>query len=197
MIQQDSLLRFSTWSSSSTAILIMIPLVAATVIVANDLHADSSKTKENGTQKLGKQMGSFMNSFMEGLDEQQNAKPEGPQKPKGVAKNRSLNSRRNVYDPWGARGNRYNRAYRYDPWGATKDTRGLGRFADRDWALSREYYGVGSEPWRNGRGSRGYYNPYYDPGYQNWDRRYESNWPESSYGYPYDGYGRSESDLRW
>ncbi|MBF0446335.1 MAG: hypothetical protein HQL68_12175, partial [Magnetococcales bacterium] len=55
----------------------MISLLMAVVVTANDVIADPSNDKKNGTQKLGKQVGKFMNSFMEGLEEQENAKPTG------------------------------------------------------------------------------------------------------------------------
>ena len=158
--------------------------------------ADSSNGKKNGTQKLGKQMGSFMNSFMDGLDDQQSAKPAGEIKPKGLAQKKSLNSRRNSYDPWGPRTDRYNKAYRYDPWGATKDNRDLTRFADQDWALGKRYYDVGIEPEQNQRGYRSYPDPYYGQGYPNQRRYYEPSWPGSSYGNPYDRNRYNGSDWR-
>ena len=174
----------------------MIPLSTAVIVVPNDLIADPSN-KKNGTQKLGKQMGNFMNSFMEGLDDQDSAKPAGKLKPKGLAQKRGLNSRQNSYDPWGARTNRNNnKAHRYDPWGATRDSRGLTRFADQDWALGKRYYDVGIEPEQNQRGYRSYPDPYYGQGYPNQRRYYEPSWPGSSYGNPYDRNRYNGSDWR-
>ncbi|MBF0195945.1 MAG: hypothetical protein HQL71_15405 [Magnetococcales bacterium] len=196
MKQQYRALRISTLASISTAFSIMIPLLATMTVVPDDAIADSSN-KKNGTQKLGKQMGSFMNSFMEGLEEQNGTKQNGELNPKGLTRSKTLHSRRNSYDPWGAaRTDRYSRAYRYDPWGATRDNSGLIRFADRDWAHQKRYYGDGIGPWQNQRGYNNYYDPYYGSNYQNQYRYNEHNWPDPSYGAPYDRNRYDGSDWR-
>lgn len=172
----------------------MISLTIAISVLPGVVRADSTQTDKSGSQKLGKQMGSFMNSFMEGLDSQEGGQKgidtSAQQREQGLRQNRRPNSPSDNYDPWGARPDRYNnsnRPFSYDPWGATRESGDLTRFADQDWALGEQYYGLGGEPQGGRRGYRRGPYPYLDRGNPSWNRNNEHTWPGSSYEYPYGG----------
>jgi hypothetical protein len=163
------------------AILIMISGVT-------EVRADSSKADGDGTQKIGKNMGKFMSSFMEGLDTQESSQGSSKKIEQPIVKspiqNRRTNSRPGSYDPWRARPEKQS-AYRYDPWGATRNSRSLTRFADDDWNSERQNYGAGLESWYGPERYRNSPGPQYNNDYRRWSRSYEQGWRGAPYSNPY------------
>jgi|SaaInl4_150m_RNA_FD_contig_71_80661_length_1938_multi_4_in_0_out_0_3 hypothetical protein len=197
--------------SSSPLIFILVgaPLITVLSLLPTLGSADPTKESQGGSQKFGSTMGQFMNSFMDGLNsssgEQNSPKLVQPKSSVGqIAQDKKTsrsgkmswqgNKTGKVYDPWGEKYRRNRPTNRfYDPWGASGDPQRFTRFADRDWAEGRNYYGAGTETW-GGRGYNGYQGSQAGyPGYnQNWGDQGQ-NWPPPPNPYPYgqEGYGRA------
>ena len=168
--------------------MVVILLVTTLIVTADSARADDTDKGQGGSKNLGSKMGRFMNSFMEGLEppaaDKNGTKQTVEKKTSRSGRVGLRGSSKNVYDPWQGEYRRRLPSNFYDPWGATGNTQGFTRFADRDWALGRDYYGAGSKPW--GR-----------PGYETspdnrfrddpsgWNRGYEQDWPPSSTRNPY------------
>ncbi|MBF0448281.1 MAG: hypothetical protein HQL67_08790 [Magnetococcales bacterium] len=182
--------RSGTINKTQSTVFLLAALISVTPTM---VRADS--------QDLGNKVGQFVNSFMEGLDtpgeETETSRQSGPKLSGPTAQTNRPGSTQNVYDPWGvSRQNNYS-PFQYDPWGVTRETESLERFADRDWAYGRDYYGSGFYD-RHGSGYGGPPNGHYygypaQPGWRP-DGGYDGPIPKgyNGTGYPYRG-----SEMRW
>ncbi|MBF0357022.1 MAG: hypothetical protein HQL70_00365 [Magnetococcales bacterium] len=176
----------------------MISLTGAMIVEVAEARADSSKTDEDGTRRVGKHMGRFMSSFLEGLDSQESNqkgyKDNSQLSGKSSRNNRLTNSRPGSYDPWRAVPERHS-AYSYDPWGATGNSRSLTRFADEDWNTQRHYYGAGLESWYGQDNNS--LSQQYNSDYRRWNRGYQHNWRSAPYNDLYGAEEYNRSKLNW
>jgi hypothetical protein len=185
----------------------LIPMIIVSafisIMTSPPLLAEADNQKAgNGSQELGSKMGQFMNSFMGGLDSSSTSKePDKEVNQRQLIPSTKQGRQRKragkLYDPWGVTPQRdRSSAFRYDPWGVTNNTRNYSRFADRDWALEREYYGDSL----GARNRSGYYLPPqgYPPGNgASWNRNTGQYQPQAPMGYPYYRGGNESPGWGW